>query len=276
MSSVYREYASSFGVSMAAHGVLLVVMLTTVAIIPSHTQQPMEIAVEATLIDLSEIRRWEEEQDRLRQAELDRQRRVEQEQRRLKEEQQLAARRKTEQQKREKEAALAAEKKREEEAIKVQQAREERERREKIAAQERLEKERKAAEEAKEKARLAAAEKQRQEALESDMRRQLEVEEKRLAARASGLMAQYEAIIRQKIQRNWVPPASVASDLVCEVHVTQVPGGEVVGVRIGQCNGDAAVKRSIDAAVFRASPFPEPPDPSLFERQIRFTFVPPQ
>jgi len=276
MSSVYREYASSFGVSIAAHGVLLAGLLTTVAIIPSHTQQPMQIAVEATLIDLSEIRRLEEEQDQLRQVALDKQRKVEQEQRRLKEEQQLAARQKAEQRKKEDAAALAAEKKREADALKVQQAREERERNEKIATQERLERERIAAEQAREKARLAAAEKRRQDTMEADMRRQLEVEEKRLAARESGLLAQYEAVIRQKIHRNWVTPASVANDLVCVVHVTQIPGGEVVGVRIGKCNGDAAVIRSIEAAVFRASPLPAPPDPSLFDRKIRFTFVPPQ
>ena len=58
------------------------------------------------------------------------------------------------------------------------------------------------------------------------------------------------------------------------VHVTQVPGGEVVGVRVGECNGDDSVKASIEAAVLKASPLPEPPDPSLFERNLRLEFKP--
>jgi colicin import membrane protein len=56
--------------------------------------------------------------------------------------------------------------------------------------------------------------------------------------------------------------------------VTQVPGGEVVGVRVGECNGDESVRASIEAAVLKASPLPEPPDPSLFERNLRLEFKP--
>ncbi len=58
------------------------------------------------------------------------------------------------------------------------------------------------------------------------------------------------------------------------VHVTQIPGGEVVGVRLGECNGDDVVVRSIEAAVYQSSPRPLPPDPELFERNLRFTFKP--
>jgi colicin import membrane protein len=56
--------------------------------------------------------------------------------------------------------------------------------------------------------------------------------------------------------------------------VTQVPGGEVVGVKIGECNGDEVVRQSIEAAVYRASPLPEPPDPALFERNLKLEFKP--
>ena len=42
----------------------------------------------------------------------------------------------------------------------------------------------------------------------------------------------------------------------------------MVGVAIMSCNGDEAVKRSIEAAIYRSSPLPEPPDPSLFDRNI--------
>jgi colicin import membrane protein len=48
----------------------------------------------------------------------------------------------------------------------------------------------------------------------------------------------------------------------------------VVGVRVGECNGDDSVRASIEAAVLKASPLPEPPDPALFERNLRLEFKP--
>ena len=56
--------------------------------------------------------------------------------------------------------------------------------------------------------------------------------------------------------------------------VTQVPGGTVTNVKIGKCNGDAAVVESIRLAVYKASPLPTPPDPSLFERSLTIEFHP--
>jgi colicin import membrane protein len=58
------------------------------------------------------------------------------------------------------------------------------------------------------------------------------------------------------------------------VEVTQVPGGEVTNARVLQCNGDSAVRLSIENAVYRASPLPTPPDPSLFHRVIVIEFTP--
>jgi len=56
--------------------------------------------------------------------------------------------------------------------------------------------------------------------------------------------------------------------------VTQVPGGEVTQVSIGECNGDQAVRESIETAAYRASPLPAPPDPALFDRQLTINFNP--
>ena len=56
--------------------------------------------------------------------------------------------------------------------------------------------------------------------------------------------------------------------------MTQVPGGVVTGVQVGRCNGDEAVRQSIEAAVYRASPLPQPSDPALFERNLVVTFRP--
>jgi len=100
---------------------------------------------------------------------------------------------------------------------------------------------------------------------------QIEDEERRLAKRGSPAMAVYEATIRQKIQRNWSVPASMGDGVV---KVRQVPGGEVIAVNIVSCNGDDAVKRSIEAAIYRASPLPEPSDPELFVRDLELTMRP--
>jgi TonB family protein len=58
------------------------------------------------------------------------------------------------------------------------------------------------------------------------------------------------------------------------VIVNQIPGGEVTSVMVERCNGDAAVVRSIENAVYSASPLPPPPVQALFERVVRVTFRP--
>jgi colicin import membrane protein len=134
-----------------------------------------------------------------------------------------------------------------------------------------LEARRRADEAARKKA--AAAVKERA-ARESELERDLANEQKRLGAENSGLLNRYVAEIQARIERAWSRPPSARPGLRCEVLVTQVPGGTVTDVKIGACNGDAAVQQSISVAVFRASPLPAPPDPSLFERNLRLVFAP--
>jgi colicin import membrane protein len=93
---------------------------------------------------------------------------------------------------------------------------------------------------------------------------------------SSGEMARYIFAIQRKIEQNWIRPASAVPGLECVINVRQVPGGEVIGATIESCNGDAAVQRSIEAAVFKASPLPEPDNPTLFDRNLRIIFKPEQ
>jgi colicin import membrane protein len=59
------------------------------------------------------------------------------------------------------------------------------------------------------------------------------------------------------------------------VLVSQVPGGEVTSVRVDSCSiNDAALRQSVEDAVYRASPLPEPPDPAIFQRNLRLEFAP--
>lgn len=109
---------------------------------------------------------------------------------------------------------------------------------------------------------------------EAELKRRLGEEEQRAAAVDAGLLAQYVAQIQARVQRAWIRPPTARAGLNCVVYVTQVPGGEVVGVRVGECNGDDYVRQSIEAAVYRASPLPKPADPSLFERNLKLEFKP--
>ena len=64
--------------------------------------------------------------------------------------------------------------------------------------------------------------------------------------------------------------------LDCLVQVRQSATGEVISARVVSCNGDAAVERSIEAAVYKASPLPLPDNWLLFDPNIRFRFIPEQ
>jgi len=88
------------------------------------------------------------------------------------------------------------------------------------------------------------------------------------------LLAQYVEVISEKIERNWIRPPSARDNLECVASVTQMPGGQVVAVKIDRCNGDDSVIRSIESAIYSASPLPMPSDPSLFSRKMQLVFRP--
>jgi colicin import membrane protein len=113
-----------------------------------------------------------------------------------------------------------------------------------------------------------------QQARESELRRRLAAEEEAAAIAGSGVTDQYRAELVQAIERSWLRPESARPGLECTLFVTQAPGGTVLDVKLGPCNGDSAVKESITNAVFRASPLPAPADPRAFERRLEIVFKP--
>jgi colicin import membrane protein len=119
-----------------------------------------------------------------------------------------------------------------------------------------------------------AAEERAKQDREAELRKQLADEERVAAVQSGPLRDRYIALLRNKIQNAWIKPPSATPGVDCLVQVTQVPGGEVTGARVTQCNGDAAVRQSIENAVYRASPLPDPPDPALFERNLSLRFRP--
>jgi colicin import membrane protein len=139
-----------------------------------------------------------------------------------------------------------------------------------------------------EKRRLADLERQRldnerkrQEAEAAVRQRQqqaeIEAEENRRVAEAANDIQRWQFAIQQKITQNFILPASApASGLECVVRVRQLPGGRVVDVNVGRCNGDDAVRRAIEAAVHKASPLPSPDNSNIFERDLQIVFKPTQ
>jgi colicin import membrane protein len=123
-------------------------------------------------------------------------------------------------------------------------------------------------------AKKAAEEKARQ-ASEAELRRSLEAEERGNAARNSAEANAWHAAIVSRITRAWIRPPSAVAGVTCRVSVSQVPGGEVTSVRVDGCTpNDAALRESVEAAVYRASPLPTPPAGVPFERNLELTVAP--
>lgn len=275
---------SAWGLSLLIHAAIAAVFVVTLRFTVPDEQAPSGEVIQAVAVDaealrererakeeaerraeearLAELRRQREAAEAARQAELRRQeearRQAEAEARRQREAEE-AARRAAEEQAR---LRAEAERRRQEEAAR-RKAEEEARRKAEAEAKRKAEEERR---------RREAEEAARRER-EAQMLAQIEAEEQRLAAIRSGKMAEYQALITGKVMRNWSPPPNLGEDFYCEFEVRQIPGGEVVSVAAGKCDNEV-LKRSAEAAIWKASPLPPPPDPSLFDQYVNVIFKP--
>ena len=254
-----EKYTSSIIVSVLLHVVILAVLAVNFEFTSSRPVIPANI-IDAVVVDsgvleetpskqaekaAAEKRRQEEQrqaelrkQEELRQQEVKRQAQIA-EQQRLEAE----ARKKAET---ERVTQLEIQKQKEEAARKAQQ--------ERLAEEQRVREQQQRAEWERLKAEEAAA--------AAAQARSNELANKK---------ALYVEAIRQKVNRNWIVPPLAQNGYSCKVVVQQIPGGEVVSVRLESCTGDEEFRRSVEAAVYAASPLPNPPEPSLFDRVINFT-----
>ena len=245
--------------SLAGHGILLLLVVVG-GVSVRHVPPPTQLAIKATVVDERASRRTQQPPARTRQNEL---------QPKPKPEPKAEPEPKPE---------LRAQPRAEQ--PKAQQLQASERKAKELKAKELKAKELQAKELKAREALVAKAEAQRREAARlsaaRELERQLAEEEELQAASDSGALADYVALIRQKVERNWVRQPGARPGIECAVLVTQIPGGEVVSVRTERCNADEAVQRSIEAAVLRASPLPLPAQSKLFERNLRFTFKPEQ
>ena len=143
--------------------------------------------------------------------------------------------------------------------------------------------EQKKAAEAKRLAELKKRKEQEQAAIDRQRLASLEQEEAELNAEVqrvlkarerSRLIAEYQDAIRNKIERNWRKPLDYQADDQCRVLVLQSLGGVVNDVVVENCTGNDEFRDSVEKAVWKADPLPEPPAPELFDREVLFTFSP--
>lgn len=206
------------------------------------------------------------------QKEIERRKRLERERA------QQEMKKKREQEERERKAA--DEKRRQEQAKAAEQKRKEEDKRKAAEAEKKR----------KDEARQAAIQKkkeaeERRKSAESSLKEQLAREEKERteakakaeqAALAQSELARIEGLIRQKVERNWVRPAGWTKGMECVVRVRLVPTGEVISATIARPSGNPTFDRSVENAVYKASPLPLPEDKSLFEhfRELELRFRP--
>lgn len=127
--------------------------------------------------------------------------------------------------------------------------------------------------------REAEKKKQAQKQVEDQMRQQMQSEEKTradkaaAAARASKQQV-WAQQITEKVRRNWLRPPGLSDDFQCRLQIQLLPGGQVVGVKLLESCGNPILDESVQRAVLKSDPLPTPDDPSVFDRDLIFTFVP--
>lgn len=87
--------------------------------------------------------------------------------------------------------------------------------------------------------------------------------------------ASYGVAITTAVERQWLRPDSIRPGQRCQVLIVQVPGGEVVQVQIAPgCPYDELGRRSLEAAILKASPLPYAGYEDVFQRRLVLWFEP--
>src|SRR5690606_6767763 len=82
--------------------------------------------------------------------------------------------------------------------------------------------------------------------------------------------------ISNKVKRNWIKPAGVASGLSVITNIRVTRSGEVISVDPVESSGDQFFDDSVVRAILKASPLPMPSDPRFYEfiSSFQFRFLP--
>lgn len=97
--------------------------------------------------------------------------------------------------------------------------------------------------------------------------------EQRAASNKRGLEA-YAAKIRSKVKGNIALPQNIQGNPEAVFDVDQLPGGEVLEVRLRKSSGNSSLDAAIERAIRKSSPLPPPDDPALFRRDLQIKYRP--
>lgn len=279
---------SSAVISCALHAVVFSLTAFSFAsctgpVLQGREAQPQ--VIEATAVHPKEIEQYYERRSEKKRQALEREKRVQQKQLEAERSRADALKKKKqeslqlEKARQERQQALLRERERKDEEarrLKEKLRRQEAERKKREAEQRlRAEQER----ERKRKAEEARVKKER----EAEQRRKRAAEEaKRLAEEERQLKMrkrqralwtrQYVGLLRDSIERQWKKPPSSVKGGDCVLKVRQSATGEVLDLSIVSCDGDRLFMRSVEEAVWKASPLPPPPSPDVFDANVELTF----
>jgi len=91
----------------------------------------------------------------------------------------------------------------------------------------------------------------------------------------TSLRAQWISAMLAKIDNEWIRPDSIRPGSICPIRIRMLAGGEVVSAQIQPaCPYDEAAKRSVEAAVLKASPLPWAGYESVVVRDFVVRFQP--
>jgi colicin import membrane protein len=95
-------------------------------------------------------------------------------------------------------------------------------------------------------------------------------------AAARGRLDAYSRLVSDRIKRFVVLPPNIQGNPEAVFEVVQIPGGEILDVKLRRSSGNAAYDAAVERAIRKASPLPPPPDPARFSevREMELKFRP--
>lgn len=87
-------------------------------------------------------------------------------------------------------------------------------------------------------------------------------------------IADYIGKIRGKIKGNIVLPTDLKGNPEAIFDVVQLPGGEILSVKLKKPSGHAGYDAAVERAILKSSPLPKPEQADLFSRELELKFRP--
>lgn len=164
---------------------------------------------------------------------------------------------------------LEEQKKKEQEKIKEQERLKELEKQKALEKQKELERQKELAKQKElqqQKEKELAAQRQREQEAKARQAAEAQRAAQQAAARnqITNEVGKYKALILAKIRSRIVMPPDLPGNPAVEFHVTLLPGGDILEVRLTRSSGHAVFDTAVERAIHLSKPLPLPPDPALF------------